>query len=206
MKTYFGIFALLLAPVLVMAQLNNDLTKPAFGNLKTDVDVSLGSTVMSSGSGSAFMNYAFPKLRMSPNEDLQIETGVLMMNTSMNNFQPYNAAGQMSQNSINSNFTDSYAFASGTYQVNDNLVIRGSAFKKFNMNSQMQQQTHPQAFNFDAHGMNVGFRYKLSENSSIGASFHYQKGADPFGHGYNNSYYNGFSPLDRTSPFSPDPF
>jgi len=206
MKTYFGIFALLLAPLFMMAQLNNEFSNPAFGNLQTDVDVSLGSTVMSSGNGSAFMNYAFPKLRMSPNEDLQIETGVLMMNTSMNNFQPYNAAGQMSQNSINSNFTDSYAFASGTYQINDNLVIRGSAFKKFNMNSQMQQQVHPQAFNFDAHGMNVGFRYKLSENSSIGASFHYQKGADPFGYGYNNNYRNSFSPYGTTSPFAPDPF
>ena len=206
MKRYFGIFVLLLVPVFMMAQINNELSKPAFGNLQTDVDVSLGSTVMSSGNGNAFMNYAFPKLRMSPNEDLQIETGVLMMNTSMNNFQPYNSAGQMSQNSVNSNFTNSYAFASGTYQVNDNLVIRGSAFKKFNMNSQVQQEAHPQAFNFDAHGMNVGFRYKLSENSSIGASFHYRKGADPFGYGYNNNYRNSFSPFGRTSPFSPDPF
>lgn len=192
-------------PAISMAQINNEMSGPDFGNLNTTFDMSLGSSIMSTGAGSsAFMNYAFPKLRMKPNDKLEIQTGVLMMNTSLNGMSSYGMPAQAGQNAFNSNFTDSYAFAGGTYQVNENLVISGNAFKKFNMNSQMQE-IHPQAFNFDAHGMNVGFEYKLSDDASIGASFHYQKGYNPLNSGYNNRY-NGYSPFGHTSPFAPGLF
>jgi hypothetical protein len=200
------VFLMVLVPAIGFTQINSDLNTPSFSNLNTEFDMSLGSSVMAAGGGgSAFMNYAFPKLRISPNDKLDLQTGVLMMNTSLSGMQPYGMPAQGGQNALSSNFTDSYAFAGGTYEVNENLVIRGSAFKKFNMNSQMQD-VHPQAFNFDAHGMNVGFEYKLSDDASIGASFHYQKGGNPMNNNYRNTYYNRYSPFGHTSPFAPAPF
>lgn len=205
MKLYVIILSMVLLPAIVSGQVGNDLGNPAFGNLKTDFDVSLGSSMMATGGGgSMFMNYAFPKLSMQPNQDLKIEAGVLMMNTSMNNVQPFGLSTQPGQTSLNPNYTDSYAYASGEYQVNEKLIVKGSAYKKFNMNSQMQS-AHPQAFNFDAYGAQMGFRYKLSENTSIGGSVSFRKGYDPLNPGY-NGYYNSYSPFNQYSPFSPSPF
>ncbi len=205
MRLYVIILSMVFLPTIVSGQVGNDLSTPSFGNLKTDFDVSLGSSMMATGGGgSMFMNYAFPKLRMQPSQDLKIEAGVLMMNTSMNNVQPFGMSTQPGQTSLNSNYTDSYAYASGEYQINENLIIKGSAYKKFNMNSQMQS-VHPQAFNFDAYGAQMGFRYQLSENTSIGGSVSFRKGYDPLNPGY-NGYYNSYSPFNQYSPFSPSPF
>lgn len=199
------LFFVAFLPAVVFAQLRNDLGNPVFSNLKTDFDISLGSSMMSTGGGgSMFMNYAFPKLRLQPNDNLEIAAGVLMMNTNMNNVQPFGLEAQPGQQAFNSNFTNSYAYASGLYQVNENLTIKGSAFKKFNMDNQMQS-VHPQAFNFDAYGARMGFRYQLSENTSIGGSVSFKKGYDPLNPGY-NGYYNSFSPFNSYSPFSPQPF
>ncbi len=187
-------------PVLGWTQVNNNLMQEATTNLDTEFDMSVGTSFSGLGNGaSGFMSYAFPKLRMSPGDNLEIQTGVLMMNTRFSgmeglnsNFAPGGAA--------NGNFTNAYAFASGSYQVSDNFTISGSAYKKMNSQNQFQQQVHPQAFNFDSYGGSLRMQYQISENAKIDARFNYQKGTNPF-NPY-NSYHNS-SPFYHNSPFSP---
>ena len=187
-------------PVLGFGQVNNNLMQEATQGLDTEFDMSVGTSFSGLGNGaSGFMSYAFPKLRMSPGDNLEVQAGVLMMNTRYSGMEGLNSGFTLG-GAANGNFTNAYAFASGTYQVSDNFTISGSAYKKMNSQNQFQQQVHPQAFNFDAYGGSVRMQYQISENAKIDARFNYQKGTNPF-NPY-NSYYNS-SPFYHGSPFSP---
>mgnify|MGYP006279052103 CR=1 FL=1 len=176
------------------------LNSSDLGNLNTDFDMSVGTSFSSfGGNGSSFVSYAFPKMRMRPTDNLEIQGGVLMMNTQMSGMSSLYAAETAPQMAGSSNFTNAYAYAAGTYQLSDNLKISGSAYKKVDGQNQMQQQIHPQAFNFDAYGMQMRMEYKISENAKIDAQFNFNKGYSPFN--TTNSYYS--NPFYRQSPFGP---
>lgn len=194
------VLIVMIIPLWTFAQ-DNDLSSSSFTSLQTDFDLSLGSSFMSIGSGSAFMSYAFPKMRITPNEKFSFQAGVLIMNTHLNNVQMLGTPSEPGVHQASTNFTDTYAYVSGDYQVNERFKVTGSAFKKFSSHNDFNQDIHPQAFNFDSYGMNMGFEYKISENAEINANFSYQKGYDPL-NPYQR-YQNFSSPFGGYSPFSP---
>ncbi|MCF8232851.1 MAG: hypothetical protein K9J27_11740 [Bacteroidales bacterium] len=194
-----AILLILLLPVFGFGQLGSSINQPAY-NLNTDFDMSVGTSFSGLGNGaSSFTSYAFPRLRMNPSDKLEVQTGVLMMNTQMSGM-PDSYAQLTPGGTANSNFTNAYAFASGTYQFSENFRISGSAYKKLNAQNQMQQHVHPQAFNFDAYGMSMRMEYKISENAKIDAQFNYRKGASPFDP-YNRRYSSPFRQNSYMNPF-----
>ncbi|MCF8309208.1 MAG: hypothetical protein K9I68_09390 [Bacteroidales bacterium] len=194
-----AILLMLLLPVFGFGQLGNSINQPA-DNLNTDFDMSVGTSFSGLGNGaSSFTSYAFPRLRMNPSDNLEVQTGVLMMNTQMSGM-PDSYAQLTPGGTANSNFTNAYAFASGTYQFSENFKISGSAYKKLNSQNQMQQQVNPQAFNFDAYGMSMRMEYNISDNATIDAQFNYRKGASPFNN-YNRRYSSPFRQSSYMSPF-----
>lgn len=185
-------------PLFGFSQFGDNSLNQTSNNLNTDFDMSVGTSFSGMGNGaSSFMSYAFPRLRMNPHDKLEVEAGVLMMNTQTSGmsdlYSPY------SQGAANSNFTNAYAYASGAYQLTESFKVSGSAYKKLNSQNQFQQQVHPQAFNFDSYGMNLRMEYQISENAKIDAQFNYRKGNSPFDP--YNRYYN--SPFQQRSPFMP---
>jgi hypothetical protein len=192
MKNFFFI-SLFFVPFVAFSQLGLSPMNSSSSNWNTDVDISLGTSFISDGSGGSLLNhYAFPKLTLSPSDKFDLNVGVLMMNTRSNGFNSASSYGLPMQQNVfgQSSLNQSYIYGSGRYHVNEKLTISGGGFKKVSSNYEMQQ-VNPQVFNFDAYGMNVGMEYRPSENTRISTEFHFQQGYDPMNPFQNSYQYQG---------------
>ncbi len=162
------------------------------------VKLQLGSSFSTFGSGySGFSSYVAPEVSMPVSKKLTMSFGMgyssMFFNTPL-------------ESTIQSNST-SYGnlFVSGSYQVNEKLVISGTAYKTFLLNTSPESKSlNSQFYDFSNQGVLFGAEYKVNENFRIGVSVEYREQNHPsFYQG--NSLYQGNSNL-MSSPFRPTMF
>lgn len=158
---------------------------------KPDVSVSLGSSFSSFGPGlNAFGTYVMPEITFPVSKKFAIRAGIGYSNTFYST--PGGEGNIFSQN----NLQYGHVYVSGLYQVNEKLIISGTAFKTFDLAPRPQDQFNPGALDFSNEGINVNIDYKVSENVRFNVGFSYQK-QSPYNYMYNPGGFNNFG-----SPFS----
>jgi hypothetical protein len=69
-------------------------------------------------------------------------------------------------------------FVSGTYQVNEKLIVRGTAYKTFLLNpapTSTIKPLNPQFIDFSSQGVIFDAEYKVSEHFKVGVSVEYRE-------------------------------
>ncbi|MBN1990778.1 MAG: hypothetical protein JW783_15350 [Bacteroidales bacterium] len=163
------------------------IVKPA----KTDFSFSVGTSYTSLGSGSGFSSsYVAPSFLYAPNERFQMVIGASIGYNSYNNVIVH--SGFPSGNQLNNNMGNpTEAFAYGKYHINKNLSLYGyGAYAKNQLYFSPYQAGLGKA---DYGNFGVGFDYKISEKTSIGASFGFSNGPafglSPFGNQFSRPFF-----------------
>ena len=162
---------------------------------KPHVNLLLGSSFSSFGpSYSAFSTYVAPEISMPVSNKLSMSFGMGYSNMF---FSTPSESGMQSNSMAYGN-----VFVSGTYQVNNNLVVRGTAYKTFMLNPvQDTKALNSQFFDFSNQGVRFDAEYKVNDQFRIGVSVEYREQSLPSFYQGNNNYGVG-SPFQR-SMFSP---
>jgi len=155
---------------------------------KPSVKLSLGTSFLSYGRGyNAFSTFVAPEISMPVSDKFSVSFGMGYSNMFFNSPSEFGAQ----QNST------SYGnlYVSGTYQVNDKLIIRGSAYKTFLLNTSAEGKSlNSQFFDFSSQGVIFDAEYKVSDKFKIGVSVEYRDA------NYPTLYQNGFNSFGA-SPF-----
>ena len=132
------------------------------------------------GFGTGFQNSNFTNTFVSPqffynvSPKLSFNGGMIL---GKNNF--YNSSSELTGYfPAKGNFTYTYLYGEGQYQVNDKLSIRGMLYRESNM--QNSPEINPRALNFENQGIMMEFQYLINENFSIGAGFGVSNGNSPY--------------------------
>lgn len=155
---------------------------------KPHVNLLLGSSFSSFGpSQSAFSTYVAPEISMPVSNKLSMSVGMGYSNLF---FSSPNESGMQSNSMAYGN-----VFVSGTYQVNNNLAVRGTAYKTFMLNSDQQSKAlHSNYFDFSNQGVRFDAEYKVNDQFRIGVSVEYREQSLP-------SFYQGNSNYGVGAPF-----
>lgn len=166
---------------------------------KPSVSVEAGTSFSSFGAGNTGIGtYIAPKVSMPVSDRLSLSVG--MSYSTMFLKGNADAGIPSSSNSYGS------LFVSGEYQVNEKLMVRGSAYKTFLLNSGPQSNSlNSQYLDFSSQGFIMDAEYKVNEKFSIGVSVEYRQMNQPSfcpsgGNSFNGNSNFGGSPL-QTSPF-----
>lgn len=168
---------------------------------KPKVNLSLGSSFSTFGSGySGFSTYVAPEISMPVSKKLTMSFGMgyssMFFNTPL-------------ESSMQSN-TTSYGnlFVSGTYQVNEKLIVRGTAYKTFLLNTSPEAKSlNSQFYDFSNQGVMFDAEYKVNENFKIGVSVQYREQNQPSFYQGNSLYPGNSNPMGspfRSSMFGPN--
>jgi len=164
---------------------------------KPRVNVTLGSSFSSFGAGNnAFGTYIAPVISMPVSKKFSVSFG--MGYSSMF----YNTPGESGFSRNNQSYGS--LFFSGTYQVNEKLTVRGTAYKTFLLNPAPTSTIKPinsQFLDFSNQGVIFDAEYKVSERFKIGVSVEYREQKYPSL--YRNP--NGFNSFGN-SPFRSSSF
>ncbi len=132
------------------------------------------------GFGTGFNNYNFTNTFVSPqffynvSPKLSLNGGMIL---GKNNF--INSSNELTNYfPAKGNFSYTYLYGEGQYQINNRLTIRGMFYRESNI--QNGPEINPRAFNFENHGMTMEFQYMINENFSIGGGFGVSKGNFPY--------------------------
>ena len=210
---HIGIFMLLLSFISLSAQEfgSNAINAPIEEkpivvkkqgfNPDIDVSVSLGTSFSSFGPGmNMFGTYVMPEFTIPVSKKFAVRAGIGY--STMFYSTPGGEGNIFSQN----NLQYGHVYVSGIYQVNEKLIITGTAYKTFDLAPRPEDQFNPHAFDFSNQGVNVNIDYKVSDRVRFNVGISYQKQ-----NGYNNMYnpggFNNFgSPFNHGgfgSPFGP---
>jgi hypothetical protein len=154
------------------------------------------------GTGSAgeyFGTYVSPEASYRLSPKFTISGGMTIYNSFGS---PYSYP--LSENSFGyptGNFTQSFLYASGSYQVNNRLKLSGTVYKRINLFS--DQNSYTGNTNNDYHGMIMGVDYKLGENVFIQGQIEisndpYSRHSYPysgFGSGFGGNHFNSYPPF-----------
>jgi hypothetical protein len=165
---------------------------------KPRVNVSLGSSFSSFGSGyNAFGTYIAPEISMPVSKKFSVTFGMGYANMF------YNSPVESGFGSTNRSYGN--LFVSGTYVVNEKLIIRGTAYKTFLLNpapTSTIKPLNPQFIDFSSQGVIFDAEYKVSEKFRIGVSIEYREQNYPSFYDFNRNGINNFgSSQFHTSPF-----
>ena len=164
------------------------------------VSVELGTNFSSYGNGnSGIGTYIAPKVSMPVSDKLTMSVGIGYSSMFFNGPAESGLSGTSS----------SYGsvFVSGSYQVNEKLVVRGTAYKTFLLNTpQNGASLNSRGIDFSKQGFMFDAEYKVNEKFRIGVSVEYIDSNQPSYYqnrnsGFGNSTIGG-SPF-QTSPFGP---
>jgi hypothetical protein len=164
---------------------------------KPHVNVSLGSSFSSFGQGNnAFGTYIAPEISMPVSKKFSVTFGMGYANMF------YNSTVESGFGSTNRSYGN--LFVSGTYQVNEKLIIRGTAYKTFLLNpapTSTIKPLNPQFIDFSSQGVIFDAEYKISERFKVGVSIEYREQNYPSFYDYNRNGINSFggSPFRRSS-------
>ena len=165
---------------------------------KPHVSVSLGTSFSTCGSGyNAFGTYIAPEISMPVSKKFSVSFGLGYSNMFYNS--PVESGFQGSSRSYGN------LFVSGTYQVNEKLIVRGTAYKTFLLNpapNSTIKPINPQFIDFSSQGVIFDAEYKVSEHFKVGVSIEYREQNYPSFYDFNRNGINNFggSPF-RTPSF-----
>ena len=163
---------------------------------KPNVSVSLGTSFSTFGSGyNAFGTYIAPEISMPVSKKFSVSFGMGYSNMFYNS--PVESGFQGNSRSYGN------LFVSGTYQVNEKLIIRGTAYKTFMLNPPTTIKTiNPQFIDFSNQGVIFDAEYKVSNHFKVGVSIEYREQNYPSFYDFNQNGINNFggSPF-RTPAF-----
>jgi hypothetical protein len=166
------------------------LYQPQFNAPQNRINYRLNAgTMFGSGfGGKGFSTYVAPEMSYWVSNRFRLSTGIMLMNSQFS-YPSLGEAGTM-RGQRNS----AIIYASGSYLVNDRLMVSGSAFTDMNgSNNRNNFQVNPY-FASPTRGMSVNAEYKVTKNFSIGAGFSTSNGSyysSPFAPGMNR-YGTGF--------------
>lgn len=162
-----------------------ELYQPKFNapQQRTRYQLNAGSMFGGGFGGRGFATYVAPELSHWVNNRFRLSAGIMLMNSQ---FSYAGAEGRQRNGQMN----QAIIYASGSYLVNDRLMVSGTAFQ--DMNSRNNFQVNPY-FASPTRGMSVNAEYKVTKNFSVGAGF-----STVQGNGYNGFYGPGMG-----QPFSP---
>ena len=162
---------------------------------KPNVSVSLGTSFSTVGSGhNAFGTYIAPEISMPVSKKFSVSFGMGYSNMFFNS--PVESGFQGNSTSYGN------LFVSGTYQVNEKLIVRGTAYKTFMLNPPSTiKQINPQYIDFSSQGVIFDAEYKVSEHFRVGVSIEYREQNYPSFYDFNRNGINNFdgSPFRTTS-------
>lgn len=170
-------------PVSVETPAPQDNIKKVEYSLNTGTSFSMGNYKSSS-------YYIAPQLTYQFSPKFKLNTGFVFINSS--SMVPSNAMlnfGQQNSGILQQKTNETIVFAKGEYQLNNKLTITGSAMKNFNspMNAKMQENAWRNSFQM----MSMGFRYKISNNMTLGAEVKMVETNNLFNPLYYNMYQFG---------------
>jgi hypothetical protein len=160
------------------------------------VSLSLGTSFASLGYGfSGLSTYVAPTVSLPVSKKFSVRVGMGYSNMWMNTPSEFGIPYNSSYGSV---------FVSGSYQVNENLVVSGTAYKTFllNSSSQNQNQLPGSSFNdFSSQGFLFDAEYKVNDKFRIGVSVEYRDQNTP------SFYPNGCAvPTTGIAPFQVSPY
>ena len=176
-------------PIPVQQGIQTELFKPS-------VSVSLGTSFSTFGSGyNAFGTYIAPEISMPISKKFSVSFGMGYSNMFYNS--PVESGFQGNSRSYGN------LFVSGTYQVNEKLIVRGTAYKTFMLNPPTTiKAINPQFIDFSSQGVIFDAEYKVSEHFKVGVSIEYREQNYPSFYDFNRNGINNFG----GSPFSTPSF
>ena len=145
------------------------------------------------GSGhNAFGTYIAPEISMPVSKKFSVSFGMGYSNMFFNS--PVESGFQGNSRSYGN------LFVSGTYQVNEKLIVRGTAYKTFMLNPPSAiKQINPQYIDFSSQGVIFDAEYNVSEHFKVGVSIEYREQNYPSFYDFNRSGINNLSPFQSPS-------
>lgn len=156
------------------------------------VAVSAGTSVSTFGGGqTAVGSYIAPQVSVPVSKKLTMSVGMGYSMMFLNAPSEFGGQTSMSYGSL---------FVSGTYQVNEKLVVRGTAYKTFSLNQPNQPKSlNSQFFDFSNQGIQLDAEYKVNDKFRIGVSIEYREQNCP---SFNQPGFNNFG----STPFRQNSF
>lgn len=155
---------------------------------------------------SMFMHSLAPAINWDISRRFSLEVGTILSSTHMhgaNPFFPYTphmAGGESIAVLGQPRMYQSTFYAMGAYQVSPRLTLTGGTW--MDRNNMAEMTMSPQAFNMNAHGANLGFDYRVTENFRFGAEVSVSSGYNPL----NPFYFNQHGTRHNSMFHSPAPF
>jgi hypothetical protein len=115
------------------------------------------------GSGDYFGTYVSPQINYRLSPKFTLTAGMTLTNTIGNPWYSCSIEGQYGYPSAN--FTRSFLYASGAYQLSERLVLSGTVYKEINLYNQDSFSKNNNTG--DYHGMIMGVDYKIGKNIFI---------------------------------------
>ena len=161
---------------------------------KPNVSVSLGTSFSTFGSGyNAFGTYIAPKISMPVSKKFSVSFGMGYSNMFYNS--PVESGFQGNSRSYGN------LFVSGTYQVNEKLIVRGTAYKTFMLNPPTTiKAINPQFIDFSSQGVIFDAEYKVSNHFKVGVSIEYREQNYPSFYDFNQNGINNFGGAPFRTP------
>jgi hypothetical protein len=170
-------------------QVANDSSEIINAPRKFNWHVSVGSQFSSYSSyGSGISTFITPTFSYDINKRLKLQGGFNLVTTNYFGIQPYyrDEVDQASSGNISS----ALLFVSGSYFLNKNLRISGSAFKEFPLSGNQLSYSPFQPYAKDgAQGVRMDIYYKIGKHMEISVGYDYTKGINWYNSPFGNSIY-----------------
>lgn len=151
------------------------------------------------GSGEYFGTFVSPQVSYPLTSRFTVSVGMTLTNTFGNPY--YYPSSEGGYGYPSANFTRSFLYASGAYQLSERLVVSGTVYKEFNMFD--QQSSLSKNYSGDYQGVIMGVDYKIGKNVFIQGQIEisnnpYHRQSYPnsyFGNGFGNSSFGRYPPF-----------
>lgn len=150
------------------------------------------------GSGEYFGTYVTPQINYRLSPKFTLTAGMTLTNTFGNPYNYYLAEGGNGYPSAN--FTRSFLYASGAYQLNERLVLSGTVYKAINLFNQNTFSTKSSAGDYQ--GMIMGVDYKIGKNIFIQGQIEISN--NPYQHYHQPGFY--YNSIGNSLFGTPNPF
>lgn len=203
------VFLVLFSTSLAIAQVDeneNNIEEPRFypehsfsrPQFNPSFRLNTGASFGRWGSNSFYSTFLNPQFNQQISNRFSIGAGVVLMH---NNFSGNASLEGLMPPLRNGSSNQAIVYGSGSYLVNDRLIISGDAFYSLNEQNPYLQQFNGQ----NGKGVSMGFDYSISDKVSIGGGIQYSEGMNMWGMGnpmmgpgmlgspFRNSFGNGFN-------------
>lgn len=135
--------------------------------LITGVDVNMGYSFSKYGGGPIFS--LTPHVTYPVTDRFYLQAGISAGIGNVYNPFMYSSEEQPAMMPM----TRMFLYASGNYKASEKLVITGSAYKYIMDVKNPNSSYNPTQSSYNFQGVSIGFNYKITDNLSFGAQFHF---------------------------------